>query len=40
MNKEAEIVLLYNKFCPFAQRALIVAMEKQIPTNYHSVSLK
>ena len=34
-----DITLVYNKFCPYAQRALIVAIEKDIKTKLRTVSL-
>lgn len=28
--KNTEVSIIYNKFCPYAQRALIVAIEKDL----------
>lgn len=39
MEKKEEIVIIYNKFCPFAQRALIAALEKEVPAVFKKVSL-
>lgn len=36
---KSKVTLVYNKFCPFAQRALIAAFEKEIPVNLKKVSL-
>lgn len=36
---ENEVTIVYNKFCPFAQRALIVALEKDVPATFRKVSL-
>lgn len=33
-------ILIYNKFCPYAQRALLTAIEKQIQPKFRGVSLK
>lgn len=39
MEKSSDITIIYNKFCPFAQRALITALEKEVPANFRKVSL-
>lgn len=39
MEKKEELIIVYNKFCPFAQRALIAALEKEVPVVFKKVSL-
>ena len=39
MIQPNDITIVYNKFCPYAQRALIVAIEKDLKTNLRTVSL-
>lgn len=39
MEKKEEVIIVYNKFCPFAQRALITALQKEIPAVLKKVSL-
>jgi hypothetical protein len=34
MKKSENITIVYNKFCPFAQRALITALEKELSVNF------
>lgn len=36
---EEKVSIIYNKFCPYAQRALIVAIEKQIPVDFVKTGL-
>jgi glutathione S-transferase len=39
MQKQEQISIVYNKFCPFAQRALLTAIEKDLPATFTKVSL-
>jgi glutathione S-transferase len=39
MQRTQDITIIYNKFCPFAQRALITALEKEVPATFQKVSL-
>ena len=38
--KDEEITLVFNKYCPFAQRALLVSIEKELPARFQKASLK
>ena len=34
MQKEEEVSIIYHKYCPFAQRALITAIEKEVDAKF------
>ena len=38
-SEKNNITVVYNKFCPYAQRALIVALEKDLNATFRQVSL-
>jgi len=39
MNNKTGIQIIYNKFCPYAQRALITAIEKDLPIQFIKTGL-
>lgn len=39
MHNQQQLSIVYNKFCPFAQRALLTAIEKDLSANFIKVSL-
>jgi glutathione S-transferase len=39
MQNQQPLTIIYNKFCPFAQRALLTAIEKDLLATFTKVSL-
>lgn len=39
MDSKIDIQIIYNKFCPYAQRALITAIEKDLPVQFIKTGL-
>jgi hypothetical protein len=39
MSNKSSIQIIYNKFCPYAQRALITALEKELPAEFIKTGL-